>query len=195
MKTLSRLALVAIASVALTAPTMASGYIPIGPKIYTPRPPLVVPQPPIVTPQAPIITHQPDLITPQAPIVTPRPDLVTVTPGAYFDPGHESTPIDDGESETCFSADMFGRPFKNGEQCFVARTLSPLVNGYYLPDVTEIVPQPDLVTPQPDLITPQPDIVTPQPDIVTPQPDLVVPQPPTCKQLGLGHGGLGWHSC
>lgn len=34
-----------------------------------------------------------------------------------------------GLTETCFTADISGRPFKNGPQCFVPSTLSPTTGG------------------------------------------------------------------
>lgn len=164
---MKRFALALLASAALITPTMAAGYIPIGPKVYTPRPP-------IVTPQAPIVTPQPDLVSPQ-------PDLVNVTPGAYVSEGPGNDPNPGQESEICLTGSLLDGPFKNGPQCFVPRTLVPTTGGYFLPNIITSTPQPDLVTPQPDLVTPQPDIIT--------------PQPPSCKQLGVGSSGLGYYSC
>jgi len=166
---MKRSILILAISAALMTPAFATGiFIPIGPPKYTP-------QPPIITPQAPIVT-------PQSPLVTPQPNLVTVTPGAAI-PETSSAPTPGGGSEVCLNADIFGKVFVNGPQCFVPTSLVPTSNGGgYLPDVITETPQPDLITNRPDIITPQPDIVTPQPPICS-QPCISIP------------GGFGSRPC
>lgn len=53
-------------------------------------------------------------------------------PGTSVSEGVGSTNTD-GLSRTCFTADISGRPFKNGEQCFVPTSLSPTTGGYSIP--------------------------------------------------------------
>lgn len=159
-------ALLALAALAaFSAPALAASYIPLGPKVYTPQPDLVIPQPDVVVPQ-------PDLVTPQ-------PDTVTVIPGEVVRTGPTNN---NAGPEFCFTADMFGNPFKNGEQCHAATSISETFGSYKKPDTTKVTKNPDLVTPQPDLVIPQPDVVIPQPD--------------KCTQRGWSRsGGFGNYDC
>lgn len=147
------IAAVLLCSAAATAPAAAAGsiFIPIGPPVYTPQPDKVTPQPDKVTPQAP---------------------TVTVTPGDYVDTGPENS---SEYPQNCFTATIFGEPFKNGRQCYDAKTLSPTTGGFSLPATVSS---------------------TPNPDLVEGQPDLVEPQPPTCSQPGISiPGGFGSRDC
>lgn len=165
---LKSIMLAAVAAMALTSVANAAGYIPLGPKVYTPQPP--------------IITPQPDLVTPQPDLVTPQPDLVDVTPGYHTGGDPAST---GGIGDHCPKmATMNGgwQTRTNVNADCTQMSLHPgNLGGRWIPAVTTNTPQPDIVTPQPDVVTPQPDIVTPQPD--------------SCKQKGLGSSGLGWYSC
>lgn len=185
----------------LSASAVAGPYHPLGPKIYTPQPPLIVPQPDLVTPQPDIVTPQPDIVTPQDPTITPKAPTIIETEVIVSPSTHESAPNT--------SLQSFGHcpPMRTMNGGWTARTnvnadctaLSINPGGGGFPAVTRtdvtVTENPDIVTPNPDLITPQPDLVTPQPDIITPQPPLVVPQPPTCTRLGIGENGLGFYDC
>lgn len=164
---MKRTAIATMTILALTTSSFAAGYIPLGPKVYTPQPP--------------IITHQPDLVTPQPDLVTPQPDLVETTPDRYESGGQYTT---GGIGDHCPKmATMNGgwQTRTNVNADCNQMSINPGGGGRYILGTTTVTPQPDIITPQPDLVTPQPDIVTPQPD--------------SCKQKGLGSSGLGWYSC
>lgn len=162
--------LASVAALAFTAPSFAAGYVPLGPKIYTPQPDIVTPQPDLVTPQ-------PDIVTPQAPTIT---ETTVVDRPATHNSGNSPTYVNGNEPG-------FWNP--------VCKTFA-----YVNADCTTLVMNPGgggwpAVTHVNTIVTANPDIVTPQPDLVTPQPPIVTPQPDTCKQLGLGGHGLGYYSC
>jgi len=119
------------AIVALTAPTMAAGYLPIGPKVYTPQPPIVTPQAPTVTPQAP-----------------------TVTPGGWLSNGGSSEPHI-GASPAENGVGWYNAKCKTiadvNDDCTVM-TDNPGSSATAFPEV--VTANPDLVTPNPDIITP-----------------------------------------
>lgn len=168
---MKRLTIGLMATLLLTAPTMAAGYIPIGPKIYTPNPPIVIHNPDIVTPQAPTITPQDPTITETEVVVRAATHGSTSGPGLYVDTNKAGHWNERCQTFAYVNAD-----------CTVM-SLNPGGGGFPAVTRTDVV------------VTANPDIVTPNPDIVTPQPDTVIPQPDSCKRLGIGGSGLGYYSC
>lgn len=133
---MKRIAIATMTILALTTSSFAAGYIPLGPKVYTPQPP--------------IITPQPDLVTPQ-------PDLVETTPGYHT--GGDPAPIvntDDAYIPGWWNEKCKTFAYVNAD-CTVQSLNPGNIGGRYFPAVTTTTPQPDLVTPQPDIVTPQPD--------------------------------------
>lgn len=174
------LALAITAAFALTTPAYAAGYIPLGPKIYTPQPDIITPQPDLVTPQ-------PDLVTPQPPIVTPQDPIITENTVLVHSGNTGAAPFGSAADRGFWNEKCQTFAYVNDDCTVLSIADHDKQNNVYRTDV--------IVTPQPDIVTPQPDIVTPQPDIVTPQPPIVTPQPDSCKQKGIGNHGIGYYSC
>lgn len=133
---ISALTIAALVAVALITPANAAGYIPLGPKVYTPQPPI---------------------ITPQDPIVTPQPDLVETTPGYTL--GGDPAPIantDDPYKPGWWNEKCKTFAYVNAD-CTVQSLNPGNLGARVVPAVTTTTPQSDIVTPQPDLVTPQPD--------------------------------------
>ena len=135
-------ALIASASLAAIVPSAAAGYIPIGPKVYTPTPPTVIKNPDLVTPQPDIITPQPDLITTTDVVVSP----------ATHDSGGSPSFTPTGNEPGFWNEKCQTFAYVN-DDCTV-QALN--IGGGGFPAVvrtdTVITPQPDLVTPQPDTV-------------------------------------------
>jgi len=56
---------------------------------------------------------------------------ITKAPDTQVSVSESNAP--NGGSESCFTADMFGHPFKRGPQCYVPMSLSPTTGGYSIP--------------------------------------------------------------
>lgn len=130
---MKRITLGLLAAILMTAPTMAAGYIPIGPKVYTPNAPIVTPQAPTVTPQAP-----------------------TVTGGGFDNRGGSSEPHIGNPNPTgkgWFNAKC--NTIANVNADCVPYSMNPTHGATPIPVV--VTANPDLVTPNPDIVTPVAD--------------------------------------
>lgn len=56
---------------------------------------------------------------------------ITKAPDTFVSVSESNAP--NGGSESCFTADIFGNPFKRGPQCYVPHSLSPTTGGYSIP--------------------------------------------------------------